>query len=75
MKKKEYMQPAMEVVEIEQSQMLCVSQITTTGLGDDLIPGGSGNIGGAMAPGMTIPGLEIPGFNIPGVDIPGFPFE
>ena len=67
MKKKEYMQPAMEVVEIEQSQMLCVSQITTTGLGDDiLIPEGSGDIGGAMAPGMTIPGLE---------NIPGFPFE
>ena len=67
MKKKEYMQPAMEVVEIEQSQMLCVSQITTTGLGDDiLIPGSSGDIGGAMAPGMTILGLE---------NIPGFPFE
>jgi len=62
MTKKEYMQPTMDVVKIQQSQMLCVSQITTTGLGDDdLIPGGSGDLPDALAPGMTIPGLEIPG--------------
>ena len=61
--KKEYMQPTMDVVKIQQSQMLCVSQVGVNGLGEDeLIPGGSGDIGGAMAPGMTIPGLEfIPG--------------
>jgi hypothetical protein len=64
MKRKEYMQPTMDVVKIEQSQMLCVSQIVTIGLDDDLIPGGSGDIGGALAPGMTIPGLEL----IPGDD-------
>ena len=67
MVKKEYMQPTMDVVKVQQSQMLCVSQVSVNGLGEDeLIPGGSGDIGGAMAPGMTIPGLEI---------IPGFHFE
>ena len=54
----------MDVVKIAHSQMLCVSQIFTVDLGDDLIPGGSGDIGGALAPGMTIPGLEL----IPGDD-------
>ena len=64
MKRKEYMQPTMDVVKIAHSQMLCVSQIVTVDLGDNLIPGGSGDIGGALAPGMTIPGLEL----IPGDD-------
>ena len=61
--KKEYMQPTVDVVKIQQTQMLCVSQVSVTGLGEDeLIPGGSGDIGDALAPGMTIPGLEfIPG--------------
>ena len=61
--KKTYTKPQMEVVKLQQSQMLCVSQVGVTGLGEDeLIPSGSGDIGGAMAPGMTIPGLEfIPG--------------
>ena len=41
--KKEYMQPTMDVVKIQQSQMLCVSQVGVNGLGEDeLIPGGSG---------------------------------
>ena len=65
MKRKEYMQPTMDVVKIAHSQMLCVSQIVTIGLdGDDLIPGGSGDIGGALAPGMTVPNLDL----IPGDD-------
>ena len=57
MKRKEYMQPTVDVVKIEQTQMLCVSQITTTGLDEPLIPGGSGDLPDALAPGMTIPGL------------------
>ena len=64
MKRKEYMQPTMDVVKIAHSQMLCVSQIVTIGLDENLIPDGSGDIGGALAPGMTIPGLEL----IPGDD-------
>ncbi len=39
--------------------MLCASQIVTVGLDDELLPGGSGDIDGALAPGMTIPGLEL----------------
>ena len=61
MTKKEDMQPTVDVVKIQQTQMICVSQITTTGLDEPLIPGGSGDLPDALAPGRTIPGLEIPG--------------
>ena len=64
--KKDYLQPTMDVVEINMNAQILagsVTGVTTTGLDDeDLIPGGSGDLPGAMAPNMTIPGLNIPGF-------------
>ena len=67
MKKKDYIQPSMEVVEINMNAQILagsVTGITTTGLDDeDLIPGGSGDLPGAMAPDMTISGLDLPGFS------------
>ena len=52
MTKKEYLQPTMTVVKIQQAMMLCVSDVKTSGLGgsdDDLKQDGSGDIGGAMS--------------------------
>ena len=66
MKKKEYLQPSMEVVEINMNAQILagsVTSVTTTGLDDELDLGGSGDLPGAMAPGMTIPGLDLPGFS------------
>ena len=51
MTKKEYLQPTMTVVKIQQTMMLCVSDVKTSGLGgsdDNLTQDGSGDIGGAM---------------------------
>ena len=66
MKKKEYMQPTMEVVDINMNAQILagsVTDLTTIGLDDELDLGGSGDLPGAMAPGMTIPGLDLPGFS------------
>ena len=60
MKKKEYLQPSIEVVEIDMNAQILagsVTDITTTGLDDDLELDGSGDLGGAMAPDMTIHGF------------------
>ena len=66
MKKKEYMQPTMEVVDINMNAQILagsVTDLTTIGLDDELDLGGSGDLPGAMAPRMTIPGLDLPGFS------------
>lgn len=57
MKKKEYLQPSMEMVEIDMNAQILagsVTDVTTTGLDDDLELDGNGDLGGAMAPGMNI---------------------
>ena len=46
---KKYSKPAMTAVTIQQTQMLCVSEITTTGLGNELnYNKGTGDMSGAM---------------------------
>ena len=61
MKKKEYLQPTMEVVEIDMNAQILagsVTGVTTTGLDDDNLElDGFGELGGAMAPEMTIFGF------------------
>ena len=55
MKKKEYLQPTMDVVEIDMNAQILagsVTDVTTTGLDDNLELDGNGDLGGAMAPGL-----------------------
>ncbi len=50
------LQPSMEVVEIDMNAQILagsVTDVTTTGLDDDLELDGNGDLGGALAPGMT----------------------
>ena len=45
--KKEYLKPAQTMVTLQHSQVLCVSEVTTTGLGSDNLnytSGSSGNM-------------------------------
>lgn len=47
--KKDYSKPAMTVVTVLQTQMLCVSEVATTGLGNGLnYSRGSGDMSDAM---------------------------
>ena len=48
--KKDYSKPTMTAVTIQQTQMLCVSEITTTGLGSNDLKytKGTGDMSGAM---------------------------
>lgn len=51
------LQPSMEVVEIDMNAQILagsVTDVTTTGLDDDLELDGNGDLGGALAPGMNI---------------------
>lgn len=51
--KKEYMKPALTMVTLLHTQVLCVSEVSTTGLGSDNLNynKGTGDMSGAMVKG------------------------
>ena len=55
------MEPTLEVVKIETTQMLAASVEGFNSVLDET--GGSG--GDALAPGLELPGLNLPGMNMP----------
>ena len=56
MNKKAYEQPTMTVVKIQQAQMLCLSNVETTGLdnGETLELSGEGDMSNAMSRGSNV---------------------
>lgn len=65
--KKTYMEPTLEVVKIETTQMLAGSVVEgfNTSLDDSGVDAGD-----ALAPGLELPGLNLPGMNLPGMNMP-----
>ena len=63
--KKTYMEPTLEVVKIETTQMM----LTVSGFNStlDVNPCDGGD---ALAPGLELPGMNLPGMNLPGMNLP-----
>ena len=59
--KKTYMEPTLEVVKIETTQMLAASVEGFNSVLDD----NGVDAGNALAPGLELPGLNLPGMNLP----------
>ena len=53
MTKKEYMKPALTMVTLQHTQVLCVSEVSTTGLGSDNLNYTSGSSGDMESGAMT----------------------
>ena len=53
MTKKEYMKPAQTMVTLQHTQVLCVSEVSTTGLGSDKLNYTSGSTGNMESGAMT----------------------
>ena len=59
--KKTYLEPTLEVVKIETTQMLAASvEGFNAALDENGVDGGD-----ALAPGLELPGLNLPGMNLP----------